>query len=85
MTDKKIHSLSEELCQVLCGTASDKKVEKVSSMLAEVITEITRDSTRAYKKIVNERVESDPALARKINEDISAERDTLIANLSALR
>ena len=85
MSQEKIHSLSTELCDLLGANSSSKNVDNVSSVLIDLLGEIAETNTKAYNKIVRSHVGEDSKLARQITNDIKAKRDSLVANLSALR
>ncbi|MEE9446881.1 MAG: hypothetical protein V3V09_02915 [Arenicellales bacterium] len=85
MSDPKIHALSAQLCDLLGANSSDKNVDKVSSVLMTLLSEIAETNTKAYNKIVRSHCCNDADLAQQITTDIKEKRDTLIANLSALR
>lgn len=85
MSQEKIHALSSELCGLLGANSSSKNVDNVSSVLVDLLAEIAESNTKAYNKIVRSHVGKDSALARQITDDIKEKRDSLVANLSALR
>ncbi len=85
MAHDKIHALSTELCDLLGANTSNKNVEKVSEVLVDLLAEIAEKNTKEYNKIVRAHVGKDSKLAEKITEEIKEKRDSLVANLSALR
>ena len=85
MSQEKIQSLSTELCKLLGADTSNSNVENVSAVLVDLLAEIAVTNTKAYNQIVRTHVSDDPHLAKKITDDIKEKRDSLIANLSALR
>lgn len=85
MPEDKIHSLSAELCDLLGANSSNDNVQNVSSVLVALLAEIAETNTKAYNKIVRSYVGQDTELSKNITDDIKDKRDSLIANLSALR
>ena len=85
MAQDKIQSLSTELCDLLGANTSQKNVEKVSTVLIDLLSEIAEKNTKEYNKIVRAHVGQNTKLAEKITEEIKEKRDSLVANLSALR
>jgi hypothetical protein len=85
MSQNKVNALSTELCKLLGADTSNKNVDNVSNVLVDLLSEIAETNTKAYNKIVRSHVGADSTLAVKITDDIKAKRDSLIANLSALR
>ena len=85
MSASKINALSEKLCSLLGTDSSEKTVQQVSDILAGLIGEITTTNTTKYNQIIRDCKECDPALTHQLTEDIRTKRDTLIANLTAMR
>lgn len=85
MSQTKVQALSSELCTLLGADTSNANVDNVSNVLVDLLAEIAETNTKAYNKIVRSHVGQDSRLAVKITDDIKEKRDSLIANLSALR
>lgn len=85
MSAKKIHALSEKLCSLLGNDTSNKTVDQVSDILAGLIGEITTKNTSKYNQIIRDCASCDPKVTEQLTQDIRAKRDTLIANLTAMR
>lgn len=85
MSQKNIQSLSTQLCELLGADTSNNNVDKVSTVLIDLLAEIAETNTKAYNQIVRAHVSNNPHLAKKITDEIKVKRDSLIANLSALR
>ena len=85
MSNSKVNSLSTKLCDLLGANTSQKNVDDVSEVLVDLLSEIAETNTKAYNKIVRSQCGHNSELAEQITHDIKAKRDSLIANLSALR
>ena len=85
MSQDKLQSLSTQLCELLGADTSNTNVDRVSTVLVDLLAEIAETNTKAYNQIVRTHVSHNPKLAKQITDEIKEKRDTLIANLSALR
>jgi len=85
MPNLKIQTLSKELCTLFGVDDSNVNAEKVSTVIAALVIEISNDNAQAYKNVVSRIASNDPMLIQNICDGIDNERNMLITNLSALR